>query len=90
MATAAMDPVVEARVVAMDREVEGQVMEGMVQVAEGRAVGMERAVEETAAVVGEVTGRPASGTTIKSSPNLPTQRRTRGRDISRSTRREKR
>ena len=89
MATAAMAPVVEARVVAMDREVEGQVMEGMVQVAEGRAVETERAVEETAAVV-EVTGRRASGTTIKSSPNLPTRRRTRGRDLSRSMRRGKR
>ena len=84
MATAAMGPVAEVRVVAMDREVEG-----MVQVAEGRAVETERAVEETAAVV-EVTGRPASGTTIKSSPNLPTRKRTRGRDISQSTRRGKR
>ena len=89
MATAAIGPVAEARVVAMGREVEGQVMEGMVQVAEGRAVGMERAVEETAAVV-EVTGRRASGTTIKSSPNLPTRRRTRGRDISQSTRKGRR
>ncbi len=84
MATAAMGPVAEVRVVAMDREVEG-----MVQVAEGRAVETERAVEETAAVV-EVTGRRASGTTIKSSPNLPTRRRTRGRDISRSTRKGRR